>query len=73
VDVIPAPDGIGGLLAQPALPAATATLLAHANHGLDAVCRDAGWPLPLSGAGGALTLLHGSSFVLRCGAPGNPG
>lgn len=49
VDAVPVPEGIGHLLAQPALsPEATATLLAHADPGLGARCRDAGWPPPLA-------------------------
>ena len=49
VDAVPVPEGIDDLLAQPApSPEATATLLAHADPGLNAGCRDAGWPPPLA-------------------------
>jgi hypothetical protein len=49
VDAVPVPEGIDDLLAQPSLsPDATATLLTHADPGLDARCREACWPPPLA-------------------------
>lgn len=49
VNAVPGTEGIDGLLAQPALSVEdTANLLAHADPGLGARCRDAGWPAPLA-------------------------
>jgi len=55
VDAAPVPEEIDDLLAQPSLsPEATVTI-AHADPGLNAHCREAGWPPPRCRTGAAVT------------------